>query len=76
MSFLAAPVEPSHVSAWRAETPGWGRWPFEAANLPTVNIGPWGRDAHQIGERIHAGYAFGVVPELAWRVAMGVVKEG
>lgn len=74
MSFLAAPVAPSHASAWRAETPGCARWPFEAAGLPTVNIGPWGRDAHQIGERVHAGYAFGVVPELTWRVAMELTR--
>lgn len=76
MSFLAGQIDADDLATWRANTPGWRRWAIEAqagAGLPTVNIGPWGRDAHQIGERVHAGYAFGVLPELVWRVARQVL---
>ena len=34
---------------------------------PVVNIGPWGREYHQRLERMHAGYAFKVLPELVKR---------
>ncbi len=79
MSFLAGPIRAADLAAWTANTPGTSRWPLDAracAGLPTVNIGPWGRDAHQIGERVHAGYAFGIVPELAWRVALELMGSG
>ncbi len=79
MSFLAEQIGSDDLAAWRANTPGWRRWAIEAHDgrgLPTVNIGPWGRDAHQIGERVHAGYTFGVLPELVWRVARSVLGAG
>jgi arginine utilization protein RocB len=41
--------------------------------IPAVNIGPWGRDYHQRTERLHAPYAFEVLPELLWRVAQDVL---
>ena len=47
--------------------------PQDALAFPVVNIGPWGRDYHQRLERIHAPYAFGVVPELLWRVCRSVL---
>ncbi len=77
MSFLAGQLDGNDLAAWRANTPGWRRWALEAgteSGLPTVNIGPWGRDAHQVGERVHAGYAFGVLPELVWRVARDMLQ--
>lgn len=41
--------------------------------IPAVNIGPWGRDYHQKLERIHAGYAFEVLPEVLARIVRGVL---
>ncbi len=37
---------------------------MRALSLPTVNIGPYGRDVHQPGERVLMSYSFGVVPHL------------
>ena len=37
---------------------------MRALDLPTVNIGPYGRDVHQRGERVLMSYSFGVVPHL------------
>jgi arginine utilization protein RocB len=53
-----------------ANMPAWGEkysLPLEAIqrlNLPVVNIGPFGKDAHKFTERLLAEYAFAVVPEL------------
>ena len=52
-----------------ANTPLWQEsvsWPESGgvANIPTINIGPWGRDYHTPLERLHEPYAFGIVPAL------------
>lgn len=48
---------------------------IRALGLPVVNVGPWGRDYHQRTERVYAPYAFGVVPELIWRIAGALLDE-
>jgi arginine utilization protein RocB len=45
---------------------------------PVINAGPWGRDYHQMGERINMPYGFKELPELLWRLvhtAFDVAKE-
>jgi arginine utilization protein RocB len=42
---------------------------------PIINSGPWGRDYHQRLERVHAPYAFGVLPELLWRIIQKLFTE-
>ena len=40
--------------------------PFEsmiALDVPVINIGPIGKDAHKMTERVYLPYAFGVLPE-------------
>ena len=66
MSFLGE-SQASDVPAIAANTPAWDsgvRWSGEIAHIPTVNIGPWGRDFHTPLERLHTPYAFGVLPLL------------
>lgn len=36
----------------------------DALSFPSVNIGPWGREFHQKLERVHAPYAFEVLPRI------------
>lgn len=38
--------------------------PHNALRFPVVNIGPWGREFHQRLERVHAPYAFDVLPKI------------
>ncbi len=33
-------------------------------NVPVVNIGPFGKDAHKFTERVHKHFSFNVMPEL------------
>ena len=68
MSFFGEAAE-NDLDAVVANTPLWGtaiRWPANGAlaQVPTVNIGPWGRDYHTSLERLHIGYSFGLMPQL------------
>jgi len=44
-------------------------------SCPVVNIGPWGREYHQRLERVHAGYAFEVLPGLLERTVTEIFKS-
>lgn len=74
VSFLGQ-VDAAAVPAIAANTPAWGHgidWPPDAPpslGVPTINVGPWGRDYHTPLERLHASYAFGVLPGLLVGVA-------
>jgi arginine utilization protein RocB len=74
MSFLGSRPPAEDVALIENNTPAWGsRLHFDyhavrALDLPTINVGPWGRDYHQRTERVDAHYAFEVVPELIWRI--------
>ena len=43
-------------------------------DLDVVNLGPWGRGAHGLYERVHAPYAFGRLPELIHAVAVAACR--
>jgi arginine utilization protein RocB len=44
-------------------------------NVPTINIGPWGRDYHQWLERAHVEYTFEQLPELVWQIAQKILND-
>lgn len=80
MSFLGQ-VDAAAVPAIAANTPAWGAgidWPegMPALGVPTVNIGPWGRDYHTPLERLHAPYAFEVLPELLLATVREILAGG
>ena len=79
MSFLGEADEAS-LACVAENMPGWAewvRWPDTGgiAGLPIVNAGPWGRDYHTRLERIHAGYAFDVLPDLVQEIVRGVLED-
>ena len=45
------------------------------AHLPTINLGPWGRDYHQWLERAYMPYSFGELPDLIWRITSGLLED-
>jgi arginine utilization protein RocB len=66
------------LSAAPLNTPIWGTsftMP-EAAAYPCINIGPWGRDYHHWLERLHAPYAFDILPRVLLSVIEAVMKRG
>ncbi|MCE6952541.1 M20/M25/M40 family metallo-hydrolase [Cereibacter sphaeroides] len=60
----------SDVPEIAANTPAWRGmdWDGTVAGLPAVNAGPWGRAFHTPLERVHAPYAFGVLPAFLLRL--------
>lgn len=51
---------------------------FEAMrdlNLPVMNFGPWGKDAHGLYERVHMPYSFETVPQLIFEAVTRVLVE-
>ncbi|MER8508036.1 MULTISPECIES: hypothetical protein [unclassified Mesorhizobium] len=79
MSFFGEAAE-SGLKVVARNTPMWRdgiRWPKSGglANIPTINIGPWGRDYHTPPERLHIGYAFDVLPQVVSDVCAALLKE-
>jgi arginine utilization protein RocB len=77
MSFLGQADE-SEVPTIARNTPAWGaglHWPEGRAfaGIPAINAGPWGRDYHTVLERLHAPYAFTVLPDLIGEIVMRVL---
>jgi arginine utilization protein RocB len=74
MSFLGSAASSAEIAAVAANSPAWdARLRFDygsvrALDLPTINIGPAGRDYHQRTERVRMSYSFEVAPELIWRI--------
>jgi arginine utilization protein RocB len=78
MSFLGQADE-GDVPTIARNTPAWGaglHWPEGRAfaGIPAINAGPWGRDYHTVLERLHAPYAFTVLPDLIGEIVTELFK--
>jgi len=63
------PVWQEHGEQGAPTGPGGYSLPLDALrslDIPVANIGPYGRDVHQAGERVLMSYSFGVVPQLLY----------
>ncbi|HEY9053508.1 MAG TPA: M20/M25/M40 family metallo-hydrolase [Rectinemataceae bacterium] len=47
-----------------------------ALGCPVLNLGPWGREYHQAGERVNADYAFRELPEILYRLCAAALVKG
>ncbi|MCV9937435.1 M20/M25/M40 family metallo-hydrolase [Boseaceae bacterium BT-24-1] len=71
MSFLGQ-ADTQSLGLIAENTPAWDsgvRWSGAVIGVPTVNIGPWGRDYHTALERVETRYAFDLLPRLLLDVA-------
>jgi arginine utilization protein RocB len=81
ISFLGSATTTADITAMARNTPAWDaklRFDYaaiSALDMPTINIGPWGRDYHQRLERVYMPYSFEIVPELIWRIAGQLLGE-
>jgi arginine utilization protein RocB len=70
LSYLGFQGNPGELDALRANMPGWGTlYDLPVADLlkldiPALNIGPSGKDAHKMTERLELGYSMNVAPKL------------
>ena len=77
MSFLGRPVHGAG-DVVNANTPAArlvDRPVDSALAYPVVNIGPWGREFHQRLERVHAPFAFDVLPRFVGLAVEALLAE-
>ena len=76
LSYATAPQEINALESLKKNMPGFGtkyNLPLEemqSLNLPVVNIGPFGKDAHRFTERLEKDYSFNVAPMLVYRLIL------
>ena len=79
LSYAAAPREDDAVDSLKNNMPGFGvkySLPIEEMqklNLPVVNIGPFGKDAHKFTERLEKDYSFNVAPKLVYETILNLL---
>ena len=80
LSFAAAPREENAINSLKNNMPGFGlkyNLPIEdmqKLNLPVINIGPFGKDAHKFTERLEKDYSFNIVPKIVYQVILDLLK--
>lgn len=80
LSYGSAPKDPKIIKSLKNNMPGFGKTynlPLEdmqKLDLPVINIGTFGKDAHKFTERLEKRYSFEVAPELVYRTIMNLLK--
>ncbi|WP_313757244.1 M20/M25/M40 family metallo-hydrolase [Tissierella sp.] len=81
LSYGAAPKDPKIIAALKDNMPGFGTkydLPLEdmqKLDLPVLDIGSFGKDAHKFTERIEKKYSFEVAPQLVYKTIMNLLKN-
>jgi len=81
LSYCGFQGESSEMDVFAENMPGWGRpyrLPREALaelDIPILNLGALGMDAHKNTERIHLPYAMDIFPELLRFTVCRIVEE-
>lgn len=80
MSFVALSDDEDGIRAVSDNNPGWGTKHFvdysdiRKLNVPVINIGPYGVDAHKKLERMEMAYSLDIVPNITNLVIQGLLK--
>lgn len=80
LSYAAAPKEDKAVELLKGNMPGFGvkydlpLKEMQQLNLPVVNIGPFGKDAHKFTERLEKDYSFNVAPKIVYDTIVNLLK--
>jgi len=80
LSYGAAPKDPKIIAALKNNMPGFGskyNLPLEdmqKLDLPVLDIGTFGKDAHKFTERLEKEYSFEVTPVLVYKTIMNLLK--
>ena len=81
LSYLGFQGDPHDLDGLRVNLPGWGTLydlPVDdllKLDIPALNIGPSGKDAHKMTERLELGYSLNVAPKLL-RFAVSALGAG
>ncbi|WP_393960149.1 M20/M25/M40 family metallo-hydrolase [Priestia megaterium] len=80
-SFLSLHETDKEIDAFTRNFPGWGiagTIPFHEIrelNIPSINIGVYGKDGHKWTERVYKPYSFGVLPKLIQETTVHMLKS-
>lgn len=80
MSFVALSDDEESIQAVSDNNPGWGTKHYveyqdiRDINVPVINIGPYGLDAHKKFERMEMTYSLEIVPNLTYNVIRNLLK--
>lgn len=81
LSFCAITANEDQLKALINNMPAWPEkysLPVEsikALNVPVVNIGPFGKDAHKLTERVHIPYSFNTMPKILFGTVEQLLKK-
>lgn len=81
LSYAAAPKDPKIISTLKNNMPGFGtkyNLPLEdmqELDLPVLDIGTFGKDAHKFTERLEKKYSFEVTPELVYKTVINLLNS-
>lgn len=81
MSFVALSDDEEGITAVSENNPGWGTKHYvnyqdiRDINVPVINIGPYGHDAHKQYERMELSYSLHVVPNLTHLVIQNLLQS-
>ena len=81
LSYVAAPKEELVIEALMDNMPGYGikyNLPLkemQELNLPVVNIGPFGKDAHKFTERVEKDYSFNIAPKIVYNTIKNLLAK-
>lgn len=81
LSYAAAPKDEGSLSALSQNMPGFGvkyvlpLKEMQSLQLPVVDIGPFGKDAHRFTERIEKKYSFEVAPQLVYKTILHLLED-
>lgn len=80
LSFVSAPQDKEILNTLTFNMPAFGSKydlpikDMQKLNLPVVNIGPFGKDAHQYTERLEKKYSFNVAPRFVYETIENILK--
>ena len=81
LSYGSAPKDPKIIEALRNNMPGFG-WKYslpledmQKLDLPVLNIGSFGKDAHKFAERVHKDYSFNTAPQLLYKTITNLLGK-
>lgn len=80
LSYATAPKHEEAIESLKSNMPGFGikyKLPIkdlQDLDLPVVNIGPFGKDAHKFTERLEKDYSFNIAPKLIYNTIINLLK--
>lgn len=81
MSFVAISDDEEGIQAVKNNNPGWGTKHYVSyedvrdLNIPVINVGPYGMDAHSKLERMEMTYSMEILPNLTKEVIENVLNR-